>query len=261
MADADTAGGGLYPAVHPEEVTAGQTLDSLEMHLTDHVGDVPAPSDFYPQAFEPEDSTVCDVATMPAGRPVTVSAEDRDRPGSSHGTPNGSASGRAALFRRSLGDISLAASAGAGDNNTAQVGEMSYWTEVRRQTAAMLTKNFILARRNSFSTFLRLFVSFFFTLLIFLVNEGVKTRFAGRTAFKDLQDPPRHVIHGIPACSVEPPATTCRTFGYAPAPFSEFVPELDLRSLPDFVAAVNSAGRAPPGVARPGAPGPPPPSY
>ena len=72
MADADTAGGGLYPAVHPEEVTAGQTLDSLEMHLTDHVGDVPAPSDFYPQAFEPEDSTVCDVATMPAGRSVST---------------------------------------------------------------------------------------------------------------------------------------------------------------------------------------------
>jgi len=35
--------------------------------------------------------------------------------------------------------------------------------------------------------------SFFFILLIFLVNEGIKTRFAGVSSFRDLADPQRQV--------------------------------------------------------------------
>ena len=73
----------------------------------------------------------------------------------------------------------------------AAVQHLSYWQEVPRQTLALLTKNFILARRNRFSTFLRLFASLFFILLIFLVNEGIKSRTASLSSYKDLTDPER----------------------------------------------------------------------
>lgn len=121
---------------------------------------------------------------------------------------------------------------------SAQVLHLTYWQEVPRQTAALLKKNFILAVRNRVSTFLRLFASLFFILLIFLVNEGIKSRTASLSSFKDLPTPPRNVISGIPECSVARGLSMCYTFGYIPAPYDQYVPETTYSHLSDWIREV-----------------------
>ncbi len=112
-----------------------------------------------------------------------------------------------------------------------------------RQVYALLIKNYILCYRNRTATFLRIFSSLFFILLIFLVNEGLKARYATESFFKDYPNPPRKVIEGIPACVRKAGSSFCVTFAYAPAPNSSdgFQPKEDFPDLPSFNANVGCA--------------------
>jgi len=118
------------------------------------------------------------------------------------------------------------------------VGHQSYWAAIPRQIVALLKKNFILAGRNRTATFLRVFASFFFVLIIFLVNEGVKSRYATDSFFKDTTEPEAKPIPGIPACKVKSGKPTCYTFSYAPAPYDEFVPDTDYATFDDYKAGI-----------------------
>eukprot|EP00961_Rhodomonas_salina_P204313 2756795-Rhodomonas_salina.1 len=65
----------------------------------------------------------------------------------------------------------------------------NYWGEVGAQVVALTKKNFILAKRNWISTCLRVLASLFFVLLIFGVNEGIKTRLREEAYNKDIPAP------------------------------------------------------------------------
>ena len=107
---------------------------------------------------------------------------------------------------------------------------------------ALTRKNFILAYRNRTATFLRIFASFFFILLIFLVNVGLKARFSADSYFKDFPSPPRTVIPGIPACVPKGGLTSCATFAYAPAPDTSGAgvnPTADYASIGAFTSATG----------------------
>jgi hypothetical protein len=115
----------------------------------------------------------------------------------------------------------------------------NFFTDVPRQIFALMRKNFILAYRNRTATFLRIFSSFFFILLIFLVNEGLKARFAIDPYYKDYPQPPREPIEGIPACTPKAGAKVCNTFVYTPAPDDSgkgFVPDTSYATLAQFAA-------------------------
>jgi len=107
---------------------------------------------------------------------------------------------------------------------------------------ALTRKNFLLAYRNRTATFLRILSSFFFLLLIFLVNEALKGRFAKDPYYKDFPEPPREVIGGIPAC-VPKDGAKCWTFVYTPAPDSMrgigFSPINSFTSFDDFKSSAS----------------------
>ena len=115
----------------------------------------------------------------------------------------------------------------------------SYWKDVYLQTLALLKKNCILAQRNKTSSFLRIFSPVFFILLIFLVNEGLKARFAIETFFRDLPNPTSEQIQAIPSCTPMYGMSDCVTFVYTPAPNDSFVPETDYKSLEDFAVVAQ----------------------
>ena len=114
-----------------------------------------------------------------------------------------------------------------------------------RQIYALLIKNYILCYRNRTATFLRIFSSLFFILLIFLVNEGLKARYATESVFKDFKTPPRKVIEGIPACVRKAGSPFCITFAYAPAPNGSdgFRPGEDFSDLTNFAEKVGCANQ------------------
>ena len=116
---------------------------------------------------------------------------------------------------------------------------VNFLSDVPRQIFALTRKNFILAYRNRTATFLRIFSSFFFILLIFLVNEGLKARFAIDPYYKDYPQPPRQPIEGIPACTPKVGSKVCYSFAYTPAPDLEglgYQPDVDYSSLDKFMA-------------------------
>jgi hypothetical protein len=115
----------------------------------------------------------------------------------------------------------------------------SYWGDVFRQTVALLRKNYILAYRNRSTTVLRIFSSAFFILLIFLVNEGLKARFAIETFFKDLPKPEVQKINPIPQCQPKFGKKNCLTFVYTPAADNSFVPDKDFANLEIFSSAAK----------------------
>jgi len=124
------------------------------------------------------------------------------------------------------------------------VGHGSYWGAIPRQVVALLKKNFILAGRNKTATFLRVFASFFFVLIIFLVNEGIKSRYATESFFKDFTNPPATPIYGIPACKVRGGKDSCMTFSYAPAPYDDFIPDTDYATFDLFKAAIAAEDKS-----------------
>ena len=105
---------------------------------------------------------------------------------------------------------------------------------------ALLQKNFILAYRNRTATFLRVFSSFFFILLIYLVNIGLKARFSADSYFRDYPDPPRTVVQGIPSCVKKSGVSSaCVTFAYCPAPDLSgqgIHPDVNYQTAADFTA-------------------------
>ncbi|EKX32324.1 hypothetical protein GUITHDRAFT_82405 [Guillardia theta CCMP2712] len=115
----------------------------------------------------------------------------------------------------------------------------SYPVTIYRQTCALLLKNFILAKRNYTSTFLRIFASFFFVLLIFLCNEGLLARFGSETYVKDIPHPTRQTVSKIPSCVPKASEKGCVTFGYSPAPKDNYFPDKDYSSLQDFISGVS----------------------
>jgi hypothetical protein len=117
--------------------------------------------------------------------------------------------------------------------------EGGFFSDLPRQVLALTRKNMVLAYRNRTATFLRIFSSFFFILLIFLVNEALKGRFAKDPYYKDFPDPPREIIDGIPACSS---GANCITFAYTPAPGPQFRPSSTYASLSEFTTSVGNCG-------------------
>ncbi len=120
--------------------------------------------------------------------------------------------------------------------------------DLPRQILALTKKNLLLAYRNRTATFLRILSSFFFILLIFLVNEALKGRFAKDPYYKDYPNPPREVIDGIPAC-ISKEGVRCLTFVYTPAPDSMnglgFSPTTPFSALDDFKKSVGDCGPQP----------------
>ena len=118
----------------------------------------------------------------------------------------------------------------------------SYVGDVYRQTLALLLKNYTLSIRNRTTTFLRVFSSAFFILLIFLVNEGLKARFSVETFFKDLPNPEAAAINPIPPCVPKYRKADCITFVYSPAPNDSFVPSQDYQTESEFKTNVQCLG-------------------
>jgi hypothetical protein len=131
----------------------------------------------------------------------------------------------------------------AGDHDSHTSPESgNFFKDVPRQVFALTRKNFILAYRNRTATFLRIFASFFFILLIYLVNVGLKARFSADPFFKDYPSPPRTVVPGIPACVLQSGVSACSTFVYAPAPDTSgngFRPSSDYATPSDFATATG----------------------
>jgi hypothetical protein len=106
----------------------------------------------------------------------------------------------------------------------------------------MLKKEYILAYRNRTATFLRLFSSFFFVLLIYLVKEGLSARYSLDPYFKDYPEPSRQVIEGIPPCVPKLGSSTCFTFIYCPSPDKSghgYHPDADFKDLNAFESNVS----------------------
>eukprot|EP00292_Cryptomonas_paramecium_P009764 CAMPEP_0113688986 /NCGR_PEP_ID=MMETSP0038_2-20120614/16872_1 /TAXON_ID=2898 /ORGANISM="Cryptomonas paramecium" /LENGTH=247 /DNA_ID=CAMNT_0000609925 /DNA_START=65 /DNA_END=804 /DNA_ORIENTATION=+ /assembly_acc=CAM_ASM_000170 len=126
--------------------------------------------------------------------------------------------------------------------------DANFLVDVPRQILALTKKNFILAYRNRTATFLRVFSSFFFILLIFLVNEALKGRFAADPYYKDYPNPPRTVLDGIPDCTRQASNDNqCYIFGYTPAPDLSgggYHPDKDYASVSDFVSGTSAVCQA-----------------
>ena len=122
--------------------------------------------------------------------------------------------------------------------------EENFFIDLPRQILALTKKNLLLAFRNRTATFLRILSSFFFILLIYLVNLALKGRYAQDPYFKDYPDPTRDLIDGIPAC-LPSNGVPCLTFVYAPAPDNTgrgFSPNATYLSLTDFSSSVGNCG-------------------
>ncbi|KAK6123285.1 hypothetical protein DH2020_042962 [Rehmannia glutinosa] len=69
-----------------------------------------------------------------------------------------------------------------------------------QQYKALILKNLLLSWRNKRSTFLQLFSSLFFLLLIFLIQQATVSRYGSSSYFQTVTDPKPLVAPPIPAC-------------------------------------------------------------
>ncbi|KAL6583951.1 ATP-binding cassette sub- A member 2 [Orobanche minor] len=69
-----------------------------------------------------------------------------------------------------------------------------------QQYKALFVKNLLLAWRNKRSTFLQLFSSLFFILLIFLIQQAIESRYSSSFSFESVTDPEPLVAPPIPPC-------------------------------------------------------------
>ncbi|KFK34073.1 hypothetical protein AALP_AA5G099000 [Arabis alpina] len=69
-----------------------------------------------------------------------------------------------------------------------------------QQYTALFRKNLLLSWRSKRATFLQLFASFFFILLIFCIQEAMEKSFASSTALKTVTDPTALISPPIPPC-------------------------------------------------------------
>jgi hypothetical protein len=127
-------------------------------------------------------------------------------------------------------------------NKDKSIEKTSFIHCVVRQIGALMHKNLTLAHRNRTATFLRIFSSCFFILLIYLVNEGLMSRYSADPYFKEYPSPPSRRIDGIPVCTPKFGLKTCLTFVYCPAPDTGggYSPQNDFIDLANFTAASNN---------------------
>ncbi|XP_012080230.1 ABC transporter A family member 2 isoform X2 [Jatropha curcas] len=69
-----------------------------------------------------------------------------------------------------------------------------------QQFKALLKKNLLLSWRNKTATFIQLFASFFFILLLFCIDKGTQASTSHTTAYKTVLDPKALVSPPIPPC-------------------------------------------------------------
>lgn len=69
-----------------------------------------------------------------------------------------------------------------------------------QQYKALFLKNLLLSWRNKRSTFLQLFSSLFFILLLFFIQKAVESRFSTSSSFQNEPDPAPLVAPPIPPC-------------------------------------------------------------
>jgi len=123
------------------------------------------------------------------------------------------------------------ATADGGSNVRAMADEVRYWSEVWRQTGALLQKKGIETRRQRLGTCVRLASALFFIVLIAAINAAWVRMFSlVDLRVRDLPRPERQPVPGIPSCG-----KACVVFGFTPAPADELHPEEDL-NLAEFVA-------------------------
>ncbi|XP_023633298.1 ABC transporter A family member 9 isoform X2 [Capsella rubella] len=106
-----------------------------------------------------------------------------------------------------------------------------------QQLTALLKKNLLLSWRNKRATFLHLFSSFFFILLIFSIQESTKASELASTAHRNVTDPKALVSLPIPPCEDK---------FYARLPCLDFVwSGNQSRRVADIVSAImaNNPGR------------------
>jgi hypothetical protein len=121
---------------------------------------------------------------------------------------------------------------GGRDGNIRAIAyEAPYWSEVRRQTGALLKKKGIEMRRQWLGTIVRLASALFIIVLIAAINAAwVKMFSLMDSRVRDLPNPERQIVHGIPSCG-----ETCTVFGFTPAPDDAWHPDEDL----DFAKFVS----------------------
>nr|XP_043637334.1 ABC transporter A family member 2-like isoform X2 [Erigeron canadensis] len=106
-----------------------------------------------------------------------------------------------------------------------------------QQYKALFTKNLLLAWRNKRATFLQLFSSIFFILLLFIIQKAIEGRFSFTTAFESLRDP---------QSLIDPPIPPCEDKYYTKLPCYDFVwsgsDSARIRSIVDRIRD-NNPGR------------------
>jgi hypothetical protein len=115
--------------------------------------------------------------------------------------------------------------------------EKSYLRQVVVQFVALMYVKFLLALRNKATTAMRLLSPLIFTLLIYVVNIGLKSRFAADPIYLDLKSPTDSWIGPIPDCE----SPDCINFAYVPAPHDGYVPGADFPTMSDFVDSFSSS--------------------
>lgn len=83
-----------------------------------------------------------------------------------------------------------------------------------QQYKALFRKNLLLSWRNKKATFLQLFASCFFFLLLFFIENTMEVHFPSSTSFKRITDP---------SPLVSPPIPPCESMNYAKLPCFDFV--------------------------------------
>jgi hypothetical protein len=111
-----------------------------------------------------------------------------------------------------------------------------YFKEVSVQIIALLYVKLLLAIRNTSVTIMRLLTPLIFTILIYVVNIGLKARFASDPIYQDLTTPFDSDIGPIPDC--ESPG--CIVLAYSPSIADGYVPATDFSSLSDFNTFLQS---------------------
>ncbi|KAG2311511.1 hypothetical protein Bca52824_023068 [Brassica carinata] len=106
-----------------------------------------------------------------------------------------------------------------------------------QQYTALFWKNLLLSWRSKRATFLQLFASFFFILLIFCIQEAMEKSFSSSTALKTVTDP---------TALISPPIPPCEDKFFVKLPCFDFVwSGNDTQRVRDIVDAIraNNPGR------------------
>ena len=112
-----------------------------------------------------------------------------------------------------------------------------YLREVGVQISALLHVKLLLALRNRALTAMRLLTPLIFTVLIFVVNIGLESRYSSDPIYLDLKSPADSEIGPIPDCH----SAECVVFAYIPAMIDNFIPSEDFNTVSDFAASFSNS--------------------